>query len=248
MPMDTLTKHVTIRNFRNETLSDELIMQLLHSGIRASTTGNMQWYSVIVTTESSIKKELDKLHFNQGAAVTAPAILTFCADINRFGKWCALNKATPGFDNFMSFLNASIDALLVAQNFCIAAENSGLGICYLGTVTYNASEIIQLLKLPELVMPVASVAVGWPDISPLPADRLPLKAVVHRDVYKNYGVDEIMEYYQLKEQLESSVQYVRENKKETLAQVFTDIRYKKEDNEIYSGRFINALRDQGFNV
>lgn len=246
--MDTLTNHVTIRNYRNEPLSEELIMQLLHAGIRASTTGNMQWYSIIITTETSIKRELEVLHFNQAAAVTAPVILTFCADINRFGKWCTLNKAIPGYDNFMSFLNASIDALLVAQNFCIAAENSGLGICYLGTVTYNASEIIQLLKLPELVMPVASVAVGWPDISPLPADRLPLKAVVHHDVYKNYGDDEIMEYYHLKEQLESSVQYVRENKKETLAQVFTDIRYKKEDNEKYSDRFISTLRDQGFNV
>ena len=66
----------------------------------------------------------------------APVLLTFCADFNRFNKWCLLNNAVPGYDNFLSFMTAAIDALLVAQTVCIAAEARGLGICYLGTTTY----------------------------------------------------------------------------------------------------------------
>lgn len=246
--MDTLTNHVTVRSFKNEPIPDELIHQLLQSGIRASTTGNMQWYSVIVTTEPSVRRELNRLHFNQVAAVSAPVIMTFCADINRFVLWCTMNHAVPGYDNFMSFLNASIDATLVAQNFCVAAENSGLGICYLGTVTYNAEEIIQLLKLPKLVMPVVSVAIGWPENIPEKPDRLSLQSIIHREVYMNYSSDNIREIYHEKELLESSKNFVRENHKETLAQIFTDIRYKRDDNEMYSKRFLTALINQGFKI
>lgn len=246
--MDSLTNHVTIRNFKSDPIPEELICQLLHSGIRASTTGNMQWYSVIVTSDPDLKAGLAKLHFNQPAAVTAPVILTFCADIKRFKQWCTLNNANPGYNNFMSFFNASIDTLLVAQNFCITAENAGLGICYLGTVTYNAPEVIQLLGLPEMVVPVASLAVGWPESTPELTDRLPLDIVIHRNRYKEYSDEEIREAYKGKENLESSINFVRVNNKENLAKVFTDVRYNKKDNEYFSARFLDAIRSQGFDM
>ena len=92
----------------------------------------------------------------------APVVLTFCADFNRFNKWCRLRKAEPGYDNFLSFITAAIDALLVAQNVCVAAEDAGLGICYLGTTTYMADKIIEILDLPEGVVPVTTVTLGIP--------------------------------------------------------------------------------------
>ena len=246
--MDSLTTHVSIRNFKNEPVPEELIAQLLNSGIRASTTGNMQWYSIIVTSEPVLKAELAKLHYNQSAAVTAPVIITFCADIYRFSQWCVINNAKPGYDNFISFFNAAVDAILVAQNFCIAAENAGLGICYLGTVTYNASEIVHLLDLPEMVVPVASVALGWPVSIPELTERLPLDMVIHNNRYKERTSEEISKAYKEKENLDSSRNFVRENNKESLAQVFTDIRYNKKDNEYFSARFLGAVRSQGFDI
>ena len=77
--------------------------------------------------------------------IQAPLVLTFCADFNRFNKWCRQRKADPGYDNFLSFMTAAIDALLAAQNCALAAEAHGLGICYLGTTTYNADKIIEIL-------------------------------------------------------------------------------------------------------
>jgi nitroreductase len=244
--MDVLLNHVSIRNFKPDSVSDEILNRLMECGVRASNTGNMQWYSVIVTTDHSILKELVPLHFNQQVARTAPVILTFCADLNRFNLWCQNRKAHPGFDNFLSFFNASIDALLVAQNVCIAAENFGLGICYLGTAVYNAAEIINVLKLPQYVVPVTSVALGWPVSTPELTDRLPLGAVVHNDLYQNYSEADINQLYSIKESLESSEKFVKENNKETLAQVFTDVRYKKADNEYFSQKFLQTLKQQGF--
>jgi nitroreductase len=125
----------SIRKYTQKQVDNELLTDILIKGCRASTTGNMQVYSIIITSDTEKKSELAPCHFNQKMVSEAPVILTFCADFNRFSKWCRLRNAEPGYDNFLSFFTAAIDALLVAQTICIAAEAEGLGICYLGTTT-----------------------------------------------------------------------------------------------------------------
>lgn len=246
--MEIINRHVTIRKYRNKDVSDDLLQDIIYSGTRASTTGNMQVYSIIITKDQEMKSKLAPLHFNQPVAVNAPVLLTFIADFNRFSKWCEYNKAEPGYSNFLSFYTASIDALLVAQNVCIAAESKGLGICYLGTTTYNAKEIIGLMELPRLTFPVTTLAIGYPDECPGLTDRLPLEAVVHYEKYLDYKRDKINELYSYKESLNSMKQFVKENNKETLAQVFTDVRYPRSDNEYFSEKMLKVLKEQGFLV
>lgn len=243
---DVLLNHRTIRKYKNQPVGDDLLNELLQAGIRASTTGNMQLYSIVVTRDPQMKEKLAPAHFNQPVFSNAPVSLTFCADFNRFNKWCRQRKAEPGYDNFQSFVAAAIDALLVAQNVCVAAESKGLGICYLGTVTYNADKIIDILKLPKGVVPVATVTLGWPDENPPQTERLPLEAVVHQETYHDYSPEDIDRLYKEKEELEVNKQFVVENNKETLAQVFTDVRYTKENNEHFSRVFLDVLKNQGF--
>ncbi|MFW6245933.1 MAG: nitroreductase family protein [Tangfeifania sp.] len=244
--MELLNNHVTIRKFKDKPVDSHLLDSILYSGTRASTTGNMQVYSIVVTTGEKQRKELAPSHFNQPVAKNAPVLLTFVADFNRFSKWCSISNAQPGYSNFISFFTAAIDALLVAQNVCIAAENNGLGICYLGTTTYNAREIIKTLGLPQLTFPVTTVALGYPDENPELTDRLPLKGVVHTEKYSDYSEAQIRELYAFKESLKSSEQFVKENNKETLAQVFTDVRYKEKDNVFFSEKMMEVLKEQGF--
>ena len=244
--LDLLFKHRTIRKYQQRPIPEELLLKILEAGTRASTTGNMQVYSVVVTTDGSIKKRLAPCHFNQPMVVEAPVVLTFCADFNRFNKWCMLRRAEPGYDNFLSFFTAAIDALLVAQNVCIAAESMDLGICYLGTTTYTAGEIIDILDLPRGVVPVTTVTLGYPGEEPGLTDRLPLDAVIHRDIYRDYSEKEINEFYRDKELINTNREFVKENDKETLAQVYTDIRYNKEDNLLFSRALLDVLERQGF--
>jgi hypothetical protein len=157
-----------------------------------------------------------------------------------------LRNAEPGYDNFLSFFTGAIDALLVAQTVSIAAESKGLGICYLGTTTYNANKIIDLLKLPRGVVPVTTVTLGWPSEKPEQVDRLPLDAVIHKEFYRDYSGEEIEKYYKEKEGRKDSQQFVTENNKETLAQVFTDIRYNKADNIYFSKILMQVLKAQEF--
>jgi FMN reductase (NADPH) len=236
----------TIRKYSPDKIDDKILNEILTMGCRSSTTGNMQVYSIVISRDTEKKKELAPCHFNQKMITEAPVVLTFCADFNRFNKWCVLRNAEPGYDNFLSFMTAAIDALLVAQTVCIAAESKGLGICYLGTTTYMAHKIIEVLKLPKGVVPVTTVTIGWPAEKPDQVDRLPLDAVVHNEVYSNYSDSDIEKYYKEKEQRKDSQQFVNENDKETLAQVFTDVRYKKADNVYFSKMLLQVLKDQGF--
>jgi len=244
--LNLLNDHRTVRKYTTEKINPTLLNQLLESACRASNTGNMQAYSVVVTTDEVLKKQLSPAHFNQPMVAQAPAILTFCADFNRFTTWCEQRQAEPGYDNFQSFIAAAIDAIIAAQTFCIAAESVGLGICYLGTTTYNAQEIIQALKLPKLVIPVTAITVGYPEDLPEQTDRLPQNGLIHHEVYKNYDAKSIDKIYAEKESSDFYKQFVKENNKETLAQVFTDIRYSKKNNEFFSEKFLKALKEQGF--
>ncbi|MBT3383889.1 MAG: NADPH-dependent oxidoreductase [Prolixibacteraceae bacterium] len=244
--METINKHVSIRKFLDKSIEQKLLESILYSGTRASTTGNMQLYSIIISESEEQKKKQLPLHFNQALVKNAPVLLTFVADFNRFSKWCELNNAKPGYSNFLSFFTAAIDTLLVAQNVCIAAENQGLGICYLGTTTYNAREIIEVLNLPKLTFPVTTIAIGYPDESPELNDRLPLNGIIHSEKYNDYTESQIQKLYSFKENLETSKTFVEENNKETLAQVFTDVRYKETDNQFFSGKMLKTIKDQGF--
>ena len=248
---EILLNRRTIRKYSSEPVDDKLLNDLVAAGCRASTTGNMQVYSIIITRDEEKKRELAPSHFNQKMVTEAPVVLTFCADFNRFNKWCRLRKAEPGYDNFLSFMTAAIDALLVAQTLCISAEARGLGICYLGTTTYMAHKIIETLELPKGVVPVTTVTLGWPAEKPEQVDRLPLEAVVHHETYCDYTEESIDRYYKEKEDREDSRQYVAENSVGThncasLAQVFTDVRYKKTDNVYFSRTLLQVLHDQGF--
>lgn len=243
---ETIKNRRTIRKYQQTDISPDLLNDLLETASRASTMGGMQLYSVIVTREAGMKAKLSPAHFNQPMVKEAPVVLTFCADFRRFSKWCEQRNAIPGYNNLMSFMNAAMDTLLVAQTFCTVAEETGLGICYLGTTTYNPQMIIEILKLPELVFPITTITVGYPDAIPPQVDRLPLGAVVHNEYYHDYASDEIDRLYAYKESLPENKQFIEENKKETLAQVFTDVRYTKSDNEFMSENLLRVLRQQGF--
>ncbi|MDR0747961.1 MAG: nitroreductase family protein [Tannerellaceae bacterium] len=236
----------TIRQYTGQDIPDALLNELLETAARASNTGNMQLYSVVITRSQANKEKMAPAHFNQPMATAAPVTLTCCADANRFVKWARQRNAQPGFDNFQTFIAAMIDAIIFAQAFCTAAEEKGLGICYLGTATYNAGKIIEALSLPKLVVPVATITVGWPAHTPEQPERLPLQAIVHHETYTDYTPDTIDTLYRAKEELSINKQYVKENNKDTLAQVFTDVRYTRSNNEYFSEAFLSVLKDQGF--
>ena len=246
--MESLNARKSIRKYSGRELTDPLLFSLLKQAERTPTMGNLQLYSVVVTRSREKKLQLAQAHFNQPMVTDAPVVLTFCADFRRTSLWAEHRKAVPGYDNFLSFVNATTDTLLYCQTFCNLAEETGLGTCFLGTTIYMPQLIIDTLHLPKLTFPVATITLGWPDEDPPQSDRLPVDAIVHAETYHDYSAERIDQAYAYKESRPENRQFVEINHKETLAQVFTDIRYTREDNEAMSERLILAIRNQGFNI
>lgn len=231
----------SVRQFRQQSVPDELLNEILELSAKAPTCGNMQLYSVIVTRDEKRKEELAALHFNQPAAVGAPVLLTICADFARFTRWCEIYNADAAYDNFLSFTSAFADAMILAQQITTISEMNGLGTCYLGTVIYNAPEISKLLELPRMVMPVACLAIGYPDRDGIETERLPLKAWVHDEVYRVDSDEEIIDLYKVKDEYPGNKGYPAENGKENLAQVFAEVRYPRAMNEEFSRKLLEYL-------
>ena len=236
----------TVRKYTSRPVGDELLNSLLEKASHTQTMGNLQLYSVIVTRDEAMKERLAPAHFSQPMVTGAPVLLTFCADFRRTTDWALNRQGHPGYDNFLSYQNALTDALLFCQCFCDLAEAEGLGLCFLGTTVYNPQLIIDVLRLPALTFPVATITLGWPDETPQPSDRLPLEAFVHNETYNPYSPERIDAIYANKESLPENRHFVEVNGKETLAQVFTDIRYTAEANHAMSITLDDAIRRQGF--
>ena len=244
--MQTINTRRSIRRYQDKDVDNTLLTRLIKEAERTQTMGNLQLYSVVVTRSKELKAKLAPAHFNQPMVTGAPVVLTFCADYRRTTIWAEQRQATPGYDNPLSFVNAMTDALLFCQTFCNLAEEEGLGCCFLGTTVYQPQSIIDTLQLPELVFPVATITLGWPDENPPLSARLPESTIIHEEPFHDYSAADIDKAYAYKEQLDENKEFVKTNNKQTLAQVFTDCRYTKADCEAMSETLLEALRKQKF--
>lgn len=244
--MKKFAERRSIRKYKDVPVSEKLIRSLAEEASRAATMGNMQLYSLVVTVDPEVKLRLADAHHRQPMALEAPVLLTFCADFNRFSRWCEFRDAVPGYENLVSFFNAATDTLLFAQAFCTLAEECGLGTCILGTTVDNPGMIIDILGLPRLVFPVLTVTVGYPDEAPQQTDRLPVEGILHENGYRDYSPEDIDRIYAAKESLPESRYFTELNGTDNLAQVFTRFRFTGKDNMVMSEKMVEALRKQGF--
>ena len=247
-------KHRSIRKYKPDPIPQELLMEILEAGIRTSSSGNMQAYSIIVTQDQALRNRLLIPHLNQTMVTDAPVLLTFCADFHRMRRWLSLSDAPDNFDNFFSFLVGAIDAILASQTVALAAESRGLGLCYLGSTLANAGQIGQILALPENVIPVVGYSLGYPAEDPALRDRLPSRGILHQDRYQDYTDQEIQAIYAEREvkgwqrYMKSSwlKSQVAANDVENLAQLYTRIKYTRSGYQEISSRILHYLSRQGY--
>ena len=249
-----LNNHKSIRNYQKKEIPDEILNQVLESALRASSSGNMQSYSIIVTKDEKMKQKLYKPHFEQSMVLEAPVFLTFCADFHRMKRWLEISDAPDNFDNYMSFMISSIDAILASANAAIAAESLGLGLCYLGTTLASAHEIGEILDCPKNVVPVAGFSLGYPDEEIETRDRLPLSGLIHQEKYHHYNDEEVLDIYKEREaagmkrysEVPRLKEMIEKVGAKNLAQVYTKAKYTKESHEKYSSDLLGYLKDQSF--
>ena len=250
----TIHQHRSIRQYKPDLVPDKLLTEILEAGIRASSSGNMQTYSIIVTRDRALRERLYKPHMAQNMVLDAPVLLTFCTDFHRMRQWLKVSDAPDNFDNFMSFMIGTIDATLASQNVALAAESRGLGICYMGSTLANCDQIGQILELPKNVVPVVGFSLGYPDENPDVRDRLPLDGLVHYETYQDYSDVRIEEIYHDRNvkgwerymSFPKLRQLIEESGVENLAQVYTAVKYTRDSHQQFSKKVLDYLVEQDF--
>jgi nitroreductase len=187
-----LLHHRSIRHYRPDPVDPALIDTVCAEAVAgASSSGNLNSVSIVLTRDPERKRRLYEFHFEQPMVLEAPLVMTFCADWYRTRQWLKARGARDNFNNFLGYHVAAFDAMIVAQNVCLGFEARGLGICYMGTTLSAMNAISEFLELPETCVPVTSIVVGYPAEDPARRDRLPYAALLHDERYHRPTADEV---------------------------------------------------------
>ncbi len=186
--------HASVRRYKPDPVPVPLVEAIVCAGQRASTSSNIQVYSVIATTDAEKRRALSEIGGGQKHIAEAPLFLTWCADRFRLDRVCELRGYEQNISTFENFLVAAVDAALAAQNAALAAESLGLGICYIGAIRNDTEAVIELLGLPQGVFPIVGMTVGYPADAARVRPRLPQEAVLHWEHY-HAEQDESLKFY-----------------------------------------------------
>ncbi|MFD2116610.1 oxygen-insensitive NADPH nitroreductase [Paenibacillus yanchengensis] len=194
-----LTNHRSIRKFTDEAVSSEQLATIIEAAQMASTSSNVQAYSIINVTDPQLRHQVMELSGNQTYVEAAPTFLVWCADLQRLAKVSQKDSGNVEeqsyIDTMENLLVATIDTALAAQNAAIAAESLQLGIVYIGGVRNNSEALSQLLQLPDLVFPLFGMCIGKPAQQPILRPRLPKEAILFENKYCAEQMDDSLLQY-----------------------------------------------------
>jgi nitroreductase len=188
--IEALLAHRSARAFLPRALPTGALEMLVAAAQSASTSSNMQAWSVVAVQDAARKSRLATLAANQEFIREAPLFLAWIADTSRLQRTGeAAGTRLEATDYLESFLVAAVDAALAAQNATVAAESLGLGCVYVGALRNHPLEVAEELRLPSPAVALFGLAVGYPDPA-RPAEvkpRLPQSVVLHREQYGTEG-------------------------------------------------------------
>ena len=181
--VNLLKAHKSIRKYTDQIVEAEKVKTIIECAQSASTSSFIQAYTIISVVNNENRKNIAYLAGDQSYIQQCPLFLVFCADLNRSKNSCEVDNKPMAEVNTETFILATVDAALAAQNALIAAESLGLGGVYIGGIRNNPSEISNILKLPSGVYPVFGMCLGYPNHNPDVKERLPLDVVFKTDEY-----------------------------------------------------------------
>jgi FMN reductase (NADPH) len=178
-----LEDRVSVRKFRSDPVSPEMLEWILSAACRAPTSSNLQAYSLVVANDPATRAALAELAGDQKHVVSAPVFIAVCADLSKVEDACARHGLVFRGDTLEIAMVSVIDASLVGMCASLAAESLGLGSVMIGGMRNNPVEAARLLSLPPRSFVAFGLCLGWPADRPPQKPRLPLEAVVHHEVH-----------------------------------------------------------------
>ncbi|HTR06204.1 MAG TPA: NADPH-dependent oxidoreductase [Paraburkholderia sp.] len=204
--LDTLLAHRSVRNYANRPLPEGTLQTLIAAAQSASTSSNLQTWSVVAVENPERKGRLAELAGGQSHVRKAPLFLVWLADLARLEAAGARSgTSVEGLHYMETLFVGMIDAALAAQNAVVALESLGMSAVYIGGIRNQPEQVAAELGLPPRVLPVFGLCVGYADEASTTQvkPRLPQAVVLHREQYDAHSqtaainqYDEVMGEFQ----------------------------------------------------
>ncbi len=185
--LDLLLAHRSVRSYLPAPLPEGMLETLGAAAQSASTSSNLQTWSVIAVADPAAKRKLAAVAANQRHVMECPLFLVWLADISRNQRLGDAAGVTMEVMPYLeTFFVAGIDAALAAQNAVIAAESLGLSAVYIGALRNDPEEVAAILDLPRGTAGIFGLCVGYANPENLAEvkPRLPQAAILHRERYE----------------------------------------------------------------
>lgn len=241
----TQLEHRSIRKFKQESLSKDIIETIINVANQTSSSVAMQTFSIIRITDKEKKKAIADICM-QPYVVDVPELWIFVADVFRNASILAELDSYPENRNDMDkFFQAFSDSVLAAQNVMIAVESLGLGGVFFGSILNDPEEMIKILNLPEYTFPVLGIGFGYPDEKP---DKKPRMSSELKFFENQYKIQE--SYIKALKDYDKILEEYYKNRE-------TNFRYDSFTNHVYTKfpltrenrtKIMNFIRKQGFEL
>lgn len=193
-----LHERASLRDFTDQPVTEEVMRRLLTAGTHSATGGNLQPYSIIVVRDAQRRRQMAEW-CEQSFMAKAPVHLLFCLDLHRLERWAMLEGAPfTARASLQHFWIGFQDTIICAQSICTAADALGMGSVYIGTVIDFVSKTRELFALPEGVLPVVLLCLGYPRVQPKPRKKLEQEVVVHEEQYRELPDSELLALFEAK--------------------------------------------------
>jgi len=240
--MRLLFERGSCRAYKDREVPPEVMRAVLETGTHAPTGGNLQPYSIIKIEDKETRQWFVELGFQEFVG-EAPVLLLFCIDWKRIERWAELEVAPfTATNSFPHFWISFQDTIMCAQNICTAADAMGLGSCYIGSVIGFFPELRRRFKLPNGVFPVILLCLGYPRQKILPRKKLGPEVIVHDEIYRELGDQELLNAFNSKYSGPDSRRVeITEERLKTISKVCTEVHSKE-----FAERCIEKIKENGF--
>jgi FMN reductase [NAD(P)H] len=185
-------KRRSTRLFRDQDIPEHLIEKMIDAAVNGASGGNLQPLSIILVRSTEGRRKLAKLVGNQPWVKYAPLSMIFCLDFSRIKRWARMCQSEfCGERAFAQFLIGYADVMIAAQTIAVLAEGFGIGSVFVGTIQHEIDEARRAFDIPQLVLPMMVLTMGYAKRSTHKVPKLRREAILHREKYRisdNEGV------------------------------------------------------------
>jgi len=237
--LNPILGRTSIRDFeRGKKIPDRILKDILESGIRAPSAGNIQPRTIMVIKDQTVRDRLYELCENQAFMKDAPIWIVPCVDLHRHLKAASLTGVEYDYKGILPYTLALLDTALSIENMVVAAEALGLGSVIIGSPIDQPKKVREILGLPENCIALCVLCIGYPKKRPVASLKWDYDVIVNEDHYKEIQTEEVSKYWD--QWLDNDLKRTDKERHQELKRRYAEENYGSAYSKHYTEEYVGA--------